>query len=224
MRKPPPDDGSARTALRTVRRAVLAHRRLVAACCAGLAVFASLSALRPPDPPTSGVVVATRDLASGATLTSADVEVREIPVDDVAAHAYASTDDVVGEVVGAPMRRGESITDMRLLASDLLSGYPDGATLATVRIADPQSLWGVEVGTIVDIVGVDIDGKGAGQVVAADARVVAMPATDTEDAAVSTGAVLVVSVPSDTAVSLTDASSRMQLGVVVSGSEPVTSP
>lgn len=212
------DESTVRAVVRSARRLVLTHRRLVAACCAGLAVAASLSALRPPDPPTRPVVVATRDLASGTTLTGDDVALREIATDDVAGHAYTRVGDVVGEVVGAPMRRGESLTDMRLLASELLSGYPDDATLATVRIADPQSLWGVEVGTYVDIVGVDIDGKGAGRVVAADAQVVAMPATDT-DAAVSAGAVLVVSVPAETAVALTDASSRMQLGVVVSAQE-----
>lgn len=208
-------DSPVRAALRGLRRSVLAHRRLVAATCAAVAVAASLSALRPAEPSTRPVVVAARDLASGTELSAEDVELRELPADGVAAHAYTDPGEVVGEVVGAPMRHGESLTDVRLLGSDLLSGYPEDATIATVRIADPQSLWGVEVGTYVDIVGVDVDAKGAGEVIAPGAQVVAMPAAD-RDTAVSTGAVLVVSVPAETAVALTEAGSRMQLGVVVS--------
>lgn len=217
------DESPVRTAVRGARRSVLAHRRLVAAACAGIAVAASLSALRPAEPSTRPVVVAARDLASGTELSADDVELRDLPADGVAAHAYTDPGQVIGEVVGAPMRDGESLTDVRLLGSDLLSGYPEDATIATVRIADPQSLWGVEVGTYVDIVGVDIDGRGAGEVIAPDAQVVAMPTTDSDDAAVSTGAVLVVSVPAETAVALTEAGSRMQLGVVVSAGTGVES-
>lgn len=212
-----------RAVVRGVRRTVLAHRRLVAALCAGIAVAATLGALRPAEPPTRPVVVTARDVASGSTLSADDVEVRDLPAADVAAHAYTEPRDVIGEVAGAPMRRGESVTDVRLLGSDLLSGYPDDATIATVRIADPQSLWGVEVGTYVDIVGVDLDGTGAGEVIAPDAQVVAMPATEADDTAVTSGAVLVVSVPPETAVALTDAGSRMQLGVVVTASDDVAS-
>lgn len=209
-------DRPLRSAVRGVRRVVLTHRRLVAALCAAIAVATALSALRPPEPPSRSVVVAARDLASGTTVSDDDVELRDVPLDVAADNAYHSTDAVVGEVVGAPLRTGETITDLRLLASDLLSGYPEGTTLATVRIADPQALWGVEVGTYVDIVGVDIEGAAEGEVIAQDAQVAAIPAGDTSETELDAGAVLVVNVPSQTAVSLTDASSRMQLGVVVS--------
>lgn len=217
MKAPESTESPLRPVWRGVRRTILAHRRLVAAVCAALAVACALSALRPPDPPTRPVVVAARDLTSGTTLSGDDVEIRHVPADDSTTHAYDRVDRVIGEAVGAPVRRGETITDMRLLSSDLLAGYPDGSSLATVRVTDPQSLWGVEVGTYVSVVGVDVEHGGRGTVLAEHAQVVAMPeAEDDPTTGMTAGAALVVNVPSDEAVALTDAASRMQLGVVVS--------
>ncbi|UYM06643.1 SAF domain-containing protein [Solicola gregarius] len=161
--------------------------------------------------------MATRDLVSGTTLSDDDVEIRHVRADDAATHAYDEVQSVVGEVIGAPVRRGEPLTDMRLLTSDLLAGYPDGSSLATVRVTDPQSLWGVEVGTYVDVVGVDVDGGSRGRVLAEHAQVVAMPTTEQDPTTgMSAGAAVVVSVPPDEAVTLTDSAGRMQFGVVVS--------
>lgn len=189
----------------------------MAALCAGLAVVTGLSAVTPAAPETDPVVVAAHDIASGETLGSDDVLVRDLPADAVASNAYHDADAVVGKALGGPVRRGETITDMRVVGSGLLTGYPDGSTLATVRIADPDSLWGIEVGTYVDIIGVDVDGTKPGRVLADDAPVVAMPEADAgATAGPATGVSLVVSVPADTAVELTNAGSRMQLGVIVS--------
>lgn len=208
-----------RPVTRAVRRFVLTYRRLVAGTCAALAVVAGLSAVKPPDPATTPVVVAAHDLASGTDLVSDDVEVRHVPSDLTASNAYATVDAVVGHSLNGPVRRGEAITDMRLLGTDLLAGYPSGSTLATVRIADPQSLWGVEVGAYVDVIGVDVEGKRSGKVIADEAQVVALPDADTESmVGPSSGVSVVVCVPADTAVALAEAGSRMQLGVIVSAS------
>ena len=219
MRGPATSQSPIRPAIRTVRRFVLARRRLVAGLCAGLAVLAGLSAVKPAPPPTESVVVAVRDLASGTTLSADDVEVRDVPADATASHAYADSDAVVGEVLGGPVRGGETITDMRLVGSDLLNGYPAGSTLATIRIADPESLWGVEVGTYVDIVGVDAEEKGSGRILADGAQVVAIPTADEETSGITGGVSLVVCVPGETAVKLADAGSRMQLGAIVADTE-----
>lgn len=209
-----------RPATRAVRRFVLAYRRPVAATCAALAVIAGLSAVKPPDPATTPVVVAAHDLDSGADLADDDVEVRQVPSELAASNAYAAVDAVVGHPLNGPVRRGEAITDMRLLSTDLLAGYPSGSTLATVRIADPQSLWGVEVGAYVDVIGVEVEGKRAGKVIADDAQVVALPDADADSlVGPSSGVSVVVCVPSDTAVALAEAGSRMQLGVIVSTSK-----
>ncbi|MDN5853374.1 MAG: SAF domain-containing protein, partial [Actinomycetia bacterium] len=208
-----------RPVTRAVRRFVLTYRRPLAGVCAALAVVAGLSAVKPPAPETTPVVVAAHDLTSGTDLSDDDLQVRQVPPDVAASNAYAAVDAVVGESLSGPVRRGETITDMRLIGTDLLAGYPTGSTLATVRIADAQSLWGVEVGVYVDIIGVDVDGKRSGKVLADDAQVVAIPESDTESmAGPSSGVSVVVCVPADTAVDLTQASSRMQLGVIVSGS------
>ena len=220
--KPPTSDSSPnplRPAWRGLRRFVLARRRLVAGVCAALAVAAGLSALRPDDPATRPVVVAAHDLDSGVTLSDEDVEIREVRADDAATHSYEHLEPVVGEVVGAPVRDGEPITDLRLLTTDVLDGYPADSSLATVRVTDPQSLWGVEVGTYVDVVGVDVEGRGRGRVLATHAQVVAMPEAEEEPTTgMTAGAALVLNVPADEAVTLTDAATRMQLGVVVSRS------
>ncbi|HLR85270.1 MAG TPA: SAF domain-containing protein [Nocardioidaceae bacterium] len=208
--------GPLRPASRAVRRFVLAYRRMVAGALAALAVVVGISALEPADPATSAVVVAAHDLSSGTDLSDDDLEVRHVPSEAVASNAYTAVDDVAGESLSGPVRRGEAITDMRVIGTDLLAGYPPGSTLATVRIADTHSLWGVEAGTYIDVVGVDVDGDRSGKILADDAQVVAIPESADDSRAGSSGVSVVVCVPEDAAVGLAEAATRMQLGVIVS--------
>ncbi|GGO30212.1 hypothetical protein GCM10010116_60530 [Microbispora rosea subsp. aerata] len=114
--------------MRALRRLSARRRRPIAAVLAGLAVACVLLAIRTP----AGVEVlaAARDLPGGR-LTASDVVVVRLPSDAVPAGAYTPGTPVSDRVLAGPLRRGELLTDARLLGPSLfrqaLAGQtPDG--------------------------------------------------------------------------------------------------
>jgi Flp pilus assembly protein CpaB len=160
---------------------VLARRRSLAAAFAALTVLACLRAVQPSAGPTVAVTVAAHDLASGRVLAPDDVVVRRIPAGSAPAGAEAAA---VGRTVAAPVRRGEPITDVRLVTPALLTGYP-GRVALPVRIADPDAVGLLRVGDHVDLVAAD-PRTGTASSVAVGVTVLALPAPADHDAA-STG-------------------------------------
>jgi len=153
-----------------VRRAVLRRRRLLAALLTAVAVAAGLHAVAAPPPATVSVVVAARDLPAGA----------ELGPDDLVTAAFApdsTPDDVVadpaGRTLAAPLRRGEPVTDVRLVGPQLTEGLPD-LTATPVRLPDAGMVDLLQVGDRIDLVAADPRGSGA-ETVAADAPVLAIP-------------------------------------------------
>src|ERR671914_785181 len=92
--------------LRPVRRAVLRRRRLLAALLTAVAVAAGVHAVAAPAPATVPVLVAARDLPTGAEIAAADVETVRFAPGSEPAGAVA---DPVGEVLAAPLRHGEPV-------------------------------------------------------------------------------------------------------------------
>jgi pilus assembly protein CpaB len=127
-------------------------RRLLASV---LVLLAAALALR-PQPGTSTVLVAVRDLASGSTLTAADVVAQPVPASLVPAGAMTRPSDVDGRVLSGAARRGEAITDVRLLGPELTRLLAPDATAATVpiRLSDPDVAGLLAPGSTVDVVGV----------------------------------------------------------------------
>ena len=193
---PPSADRRARLR-RAVRRTVLARRRPLAALCAGVAVLAGVQAVRPAEGATVAVPVAAHDLDSGTVLSAGDLSTRRLPVgsapDGLETHA-------VGRTLAGPIRRGEPVTDARLVAPALIAGYP-GRVALPVRIADADVVGLLRVGDHVDLVAAD-PRSGTASYVAVDVPVVALPAPDEQlvgsSAAGVTGRLVVVAaVPSD---------------------------
>lgn len=217
--------GSSRTQPRwsgIVARLAL-RRRLVAAALAGIAVICTISALRPSAPATRAVWVAARDLSGGDPLATTDVQVERLPTADVPDGALGSQIAPVGRLLAAPMRRGEPITDVRLLSPSLLatSDLP-GAVAVPVRVADgPAVLALVHTGDTVDVIAVadSADGGPAtGSTVVHDVRVLATPA---HGAAASDGGsdglagLLIVEADHRQAAALAKAATNSQLSVAV---------
>lgn len=124
-------------------------RRLGAAGLAALAVGLGLSSLRPPESAWPGVRVAARDLPAGTVLGARDVRVVRVPPDAVPSGALSS---VAGQVLAAPVRRGEALTDARVRsARGLLVGQPPGLVAAPVRVADADTVDLVQPGDRVDL-------------------------------------------------------------------------
>lgn len=174
---------------RAVRRRVLARRRPLAAGCAAIAVVAGVHAARPPAGPTVAVTVAARDLASGIVLGRDDLVVRRYP----AGSAPAGSDpDAVGRTLAAPVREGEPVTDVRLVAPSLVAGYP-GRVALPVRIADADAVALLRAGDRIALVAAD-PRRGTASYVAIDVPVLSLPAPADHDsgAAGLTGRLVVV--------------------------------
>src|SRR4051794_11868204 len=162
--------------LRPVRRGVLARRRLLAAALAAVAVAAGLRATAAPPPERVLVPVAARDLSAGVVLAPGDVT--EVPFAPGSVPAGLA-DGAAGRVLAAPLRRGEPVTDVRLVGPALTDGYP-GLTAVPVRLPDPAMAGLLRVGDRVDLVAADPQ-EGGADLVAADVPVLAIPATGGEE-------------------------------------------
>jgi Flp pilus assembly protein CpaB len=164
--------------LRPVRRAVLRRRRLIAALLTGIAVAAGVHAAAGPAPATVPVLVAARDLPAGARIGAADLDtVRFAP----GSAPEAVADDPVGEVLAAPLRNGEPVTDVRLVGPELTAGRPD-LVAVPVRLPDPGMVALLDVGDRIDLLATDPQAGGA-TAVATDVPVLAIPGADDQTSA-----------------------------------------
>lgn len=192
-------------------RFVTVHRRLLAAGCAALAVLLATAAIRDTGEAVE-VVVAAAELPSGHVLTERDVRTLAVPPDLVADHALGSPSDAVGRRLGGPVRRGETLTDARLVEPVTIEGHgdvPDDAVLATIGLSDATARQGLRVGDRVDVVAIDpaADQGADPEEIARGLPVVALP--EVEDAAS-----VVVVADRETAVRLAAAGVRAALTVL----------
>lgn len=165
-----------------------------------------------PPTETSSVVVAASDLPGGAPLGADDLTTAQLPVDAVPTGAATDIEHVSGRVLAAPLREGEPLTDLRLVAPGLLDGY-EGLVATPVRVADPAVARLLSVGDRIDLVAVAADG-GRAEVVAGDAAVVAVPRPTSDDGMVG-GALVLVAVPEHEAMALAETAVRSVVSVVL---------
>jgi Flp pilus assembly protein CpaB len=156
---------------RTVRA-----RRITAG---GLVLLAGIAALRPdPDGAHAQVVVTARDLSPGAALTADDLRLENRLAPTIPDGSQSNIDTVVGSTLAGPARRGEVLTDVRLLGRRLAESAagPD-ARIVPVHPADSALIDLVRPGDVVDVVAAS-EGSAAptSHVVATDAVVVLVSA------------------------------------------------
>lgn len=135
---------------RSVRQLLTRHRRLAATICAALAALVAVSTSAGQHSAGVSVITAARDLASGTTLTAADVTATTLPARAVPAGAITSAAAAVGRPVAGAIRRGEPLTDARLDRGVLASPAP-GLVAAPVRLADAQATALLQPGERVDV-------------------------------------------------------------------------
>ncbi|MGY4713082.1 SAF domain-containing protein [Mycolicibacterium sp. CBM1] len=156
-------------------RTVLA-RRIAAG---GLVVLAGVAALRPdPADDRADVVVAARDLSPGTALTASDIRLETLTAASLPDGAQRSPEAVAGATLAGPARRGEVLTDVRVLGSRLaqLSAGPD-ARVVPLHLADPAVLDLIRPGDVVDVLGaISADTDAQPRVLAANAVVVLVSA------------------------------------------------
>lgn len=131
-------------------RTVVARRVL-----AGLLVLLAAAAAWRDDPRDDGtdVVVAARDLTPGSALTAQDLRVERLSSATIPDGALKRLDDVAGRTLAGPARRGEALTDVRLLGSRLAESAagPD-ARIVALPLADAALLDLLRPGDVVDVV------------------------------------------------------------------------
>ena len=197
---------------------------------AGLAVLLAWPALGRPSA-GSEVLVAAHDLQAGRRLTDQDVRSAQLPTAAVPAHALTPGTSVNGRAPAGPVRSGEPLTDVRLLGPALLDelSRQDGRVLvaAPVRIGDVAAVGLLQAGDTVDVLAAgsspeesgpvaDTDPQpsaGPARIVAAGARVLAVPTAETTDP--TGGALIVVAVPPATAADVASAAGTSRLSVTV---------
>jgi len=164
----------------------------------GLVVLAGVATLRSnPDDDRAEVVVAARDLRPGSALTPDDVRLEKRLATTVPDGSQADLGAVVGSTLASPTRRGEVLTDVRLLGSRLAeSTAGPGARIVPLHLADSALIDLVRVGDVVDVLAAPAtDSQPATQaiskVVATDAVVVLVSAKQKVQAADSDRVVLV---------------------------------
>lgn len=156
----------------------IAARRIAAGL---LVILAAAAALRQdPDGAYRPVTVAVRDLSPGVTVTAQDVEIQKRTAATVP-DGTAGLEQVVGATLAGAVRRGEVLTDARVLGSRLaeLSVGRD-ARVVPLHLSDSAVLDVIRTGDVVDVLGAT-PGAGAGgevhpRLIAANAVVVLVSA------------------------------------------------
>lgn len=149
----------------------------------GLVVLAAIAMLRPDQgADRAPVVVAARDLTPGTALAADDVRLETRSHATIPDGSTADPTAVVGATLAGPARRGEVLTDVRLLGSRLAEAAIGakagaGARIVPLRLADGALLDVVRVGDVVDVLAAPAadspaTGQPVGKVVATDAVVV----------------------------------------------------
>lgn len=159
---------------------------------AALVLAAGLIAIAPQDPVVGDpVLVVVRDLPIGTSLQAGDVESARVP--DPPDGAARDPTGLIGRVLAGPVRRGEVVTDVRLVAPAGPDPGP-GRVAVPVQPADPAIVDLLAVGMRVAVVLVGEDGSPT--LLAADAVVLVV--ADRGDRG-STGRPVVLAVPLETA-------------------------
>lgn len=211
------------TATRVAARLAGWPRRTLAVA---LLVAAVVVALRPGQPSTDpgprsagvAVVVAARDLAAGAILARDDLRTAAVPAGLVPAGAARELPALVGRTVAGPVRRGEALTDVRIVGPGLTVGLgPQESSAVPVRLADAEAAALLRPGDRIDVLGTPVETVGtagsAGTVVEVAARVRVLAVLRGSEAA--EGVVLVIAAAPAVARRLAAAVARYRLTVTV---------
>lgn len=141
-----------------------------------LVLLAAVAAARSdPDGDQADVVVAVGDLRPGTTLAASDVRVERRPVATIPDGTVADPARVLGATLAGPARRGEVLTDVRLLGPRIAEAAagPD-ARIVSLQPADGALVDLVRTGDVVDVLAAPTSDTGARPRVIATRAVVVM--------------------------------------------------
>lgn len=182
-----------------------------------LVVLAAAAALRPdPAGQRHDVIVALRDLSPGTPLTDADVGVESRLAATIPDGASRDIQNTFGATLAGPTRRGEVITDVRLLGSRLTeaSAGPD-ARIVPLHLADDALVDLIRPGDVVDVLaaGSTQAGLDSPPEVIATAAIVALVSAESAGPAGASERVVLVVLPRHAANAVAGAALTRQITV-----------
>ncbi|MEW1836583.1 RcpC/CpaB family pilus assembly protein [Nonomuraea angiospora] len=180
------------------------RRRLVAAALAALAVMSAFIATRPEPSPT--VLVAARDLSPGP-LGPGDLTLAALNHPPTGAVRAAAA----GQILASPMRKGEPLTDVRLLHSYRL---PPGMVATPVRIADAATASLLTPGATITVLAAGEETHPA-RAVAEDVRIITIPQTPNKTTSEPHGALIVLATTPTQAAELASAQTTGHLSITI---------
>ncbi|MFG2006304.1 SAF domain-containing protein [Spirillospora sp. NPDC048911] len=194
-------------------------RRPLAALSAAAATGLALLALRPGPPPSVEVIAAARDLPGGSALRSGDLRTVALPAELVPDGALRGS--ATGRLLAGPVRRGEPLTDARLMSAGLLRLHKPGTVATPIRIADAAAVRLLHTGDHINVLATQSDdplttGQGPpwARQIANGVTVIALPR---EPDPGDQGALVVVATSDEQAAALVAASARSRLSVTIVG-------
>lgn len=229
MSRPDRTDDPVGRWLRDLARAAQWHRRLLSAGLLAGAVALAMQAAAPPPPPTVGVLIAARDLAPGQRLSDDHLTIARRPAPTLPTGALRTVAAARGATVVSAVRRGEVLTDVRLLGPRAVSRLGTGLVAAPVRLADAQAAALLRPGDVVDLLAAGAVGAVDGAVVsdarlvASAVRVVTVPSTGARrfgsalGGTLGDGALIVVATTATTAARLAGAAVTDRISLVLRG-------
>lgn len=144
--------------------------RLVSALLAAAAVWLVGSPLLPHAADTGDpVVVVTRDISIGSTLSGADVRVERRTSGQRPIGALGRVDAVIGRVAAGSLSEGEILTAARFRGQAQLSGLGSGRVAVSVPLVESGLLAALRPADVVEVLA-----AGSGQTVASSALVLSV--------------------------------------------------
>lgn len=209
--------------VRELRKAVSWHRKLLASGLLAGSVALMITALSPPPPVTVQVVAAAADLGAGTKLASHQLRLIALPEEGVPAGALRQLRDAVGNVLAGPVRRGEAVTDVRLVGPSLVATYGRGMVAVPIRIADAASTELLQPGDVIDVLAAASDPTGhpaqaSARLVASAVPVLTLPRSKGlafGNGRLDEGALIVVATTEETASRLAAAAVASRLSLTI---------
>lgn len=169
------------------------------------------------------MLVASRDLPAGLTLEAADLTSRVIPGDLLPSGALKPGAAILGRTITSAARKGEVITDARILSPGLLSGAT-GLVVAPVRLTDASTVALLRAGDRVDVLAAtNADEASSVTTIVSSALVLAVPikrpasSGGESDVTSGEGSLVVLAVKPEVASLLAKAALTAHLSVTVVG-------
>lgn len=145
------------------------YRKTIAYCLIAIVVYSLVDKVA-NNFATKDVVVASKDLASGAILDSSDLKISRIPISAIAPNALTK-EQIVGKMLTSSIQQNEQITSSRIISENQNN---QNQRIVGIRINDSEVASILKPGNLVDVVKLNNSQGIFGGLIASKVQVVAI--------------------------------------------------